>query len=310
MSERWRLRCPAKINLGLEVGRRRADGFHDIRTLFVAVDLADELEIGPREEAGISLRVEEEPLSSGPDNLVVRAAEALRARVGARRGVDLTLRKRIPVGAGLGGGSSDAAIALMALDRLWEAGLGPEGLRPLAEELGSDVPFFLRGGTCLGLGRGEKLFPIELPALAEATLIIACPRVSLSTAQVYADRDATLTAAGGTSKLRCFLDSALSGAESWEGLANDLELAAARRIPAIASIREAMAGHGARVALMSGSGPSVFGVFLEPQQAEAAARQLSAGGHRIFRCRSLQRAEYREFTGLSDPSPDWGVVKR
>lgn len=310
MSEVWRLRCPAKINLGLEIERKRGDGFHDIRTLFVAVDLADDLEVEPRREAGIVLTVEGASLSAGPDNLVVRAAEAARKRVGAKGGLHLLLRKRIPLGAGLGGGSSDAAMALMALDLLWGGGLGARGLQPLAEELGSDVPFFLHGGACLGLGRGERLFPLEVPALSRADLVIACPNASLSSAQVYSDWDAALTPAAGNSRLRRFIDSALTGAESWDALANDLEAAAVRRVPAIASIKATLAGHGACAALMSGSGPSAFGVFLESQQAEAAARELSAGGHRVFRCRSLQRAEYREFTGLPDQSPDWGVVKR
>lgn len=310
MSDVWRLRCPAKINLGLEIDKKRGDGFHDIRTLFVAVDLADELDIEPRREPGIALTVEGADLPAGPDNLVARAAEALRKRIGAGGGARLLLRKRIPVAAGLGGGSSDAAVTLMALDLLWKGGLGAQGLRPLAEDLGSDVPFFLHGGTCLGLGRGERLFPVEVPALSRAALVIACPGAALSTAQVYADWDAALTPAARTSRLRRFVDSALSGAESWGELANELEPAAGRRVPAIASIKSILAGHGARAALMSGSGPSAFGVFLESQQAEAAARELSAGGHRVFRCRSLQRAEYREFTGLPDHTPDWGVVKR
>lgn len=310
MNQVWRLRCPAKINLGLEIEKKRQDAFHDIRTLFVAIDLADDLEIEPRREPGVALSVEGASLSAGPDNLVMRAVEAVQRTIGAKSGLHLLLRKRIPLGAGLGGGSSDAAVTLMALDLLWEGGLGAQGLQPLAEALGADVPFFLRGGVCLGLGRGERLFPIEIPALSRVEFVVACPGVSLSTAQAYADWDAALTGAAGNSTLRRFVDSALSGAESWEALANDLEPAAMRRVPAIASIKAILAGHGARAALMSGSGPSAFGVFLESQQAEAAARELSAGGNRVFRCRSLHRAEYREFARLSDPSPDWGVVKR
>ena len=292
------LRCPAKLNLGLEVVARRADGYHEIRTLFQSIDLADGMQVEAC-GSGIEVQVEGADLPAGGGNLVHRAAEALAAHLGERRGARFLLHKRIPVGAGLGGGSSDAAVALMALDRLWGAELGPSGLTPLAEGLGSDVSYFLHGGLCLGLGRGEKLFPVDwkVPAL---TFVLVCLPESLSTAQVYADLGASLTSGAKDSRLRRFLASALAGEEAWDVLANDLEEPAARRAPALTDVKSALRRKGARTALMSGSGPSVFGVFLETQQAEAAALELRAAGHQVHRCRALARAEYREYIGLAE----------
>lgn len=292
------LRCPAKINLGLEVEGRRPDGYHEIRTLFQAIDLADELWVEGSEEPRLEVEVEGAGLPPGRGNLVCRAAEALRGRAGPGRGACIRLRKRIPVGAGLGGGSSNAAVTLMALDHVWETGLGVSGLAPLAETLGSDVPYFLHGGLCLGLGRGERLLPVESEAPQRATILVACPPASLSSEQVYADWDAGLTSPAKGSRLRRFLASALSGQEAWEALVNDLEEPAIRRVQAVAALKTLLGEHGARAALMSGSGPSVFGVFLDSQKAEAAALGLSAQGHRVFRCRALSRTEYRDFIGL------------
>lgn len=302
MTEALRLRCPAKINLGLEVVGRRPDGFHEIRTLFQTLDLADDLWIEATRERALAVEVEGADLPPGRGNLVYRAAAALQAREGVEAGARLRLRKRIPVGAGLGGGSSDAAVTLLGLDLLWETGLGPAGLAPLAAELGSDVPYFLHGGLCLGLGRGERLFPVESPATARGRFLVVCPRASLSTEEVYAGWDAGLTSPAKDSRLRRFLASALSGDEAWEVLANDLEEPAIRRVEAVAALKAVLGEYGARAALMSGSGPSVFGVFLELQKAEAAALGLSAGGHRVFGCRALSRAEYRGFIGLPDRS--------
>jgi len=300
MSAPLRLRCPAKINLGLEVAGTRPDGFHEIRTIFQSIDLADELWVEEAPEGGLEVEVEGAELPPGRGNLVYRAAEALRKRAGIRRGARLKLRKRVPIGAGLGGGSSDAAVALMGLDRLWDLGLGIAGLSALAGELGSDVPFFLHGGTCLGLGRGEKLFPVEAKTASAADFLVACPAASLSTAQVYADWDATLTTPAGKSRLSRFLASALTGQEEWSELANDLEGPAIRRVQAVATLKTVLEACGARAALMSGSGPSVFGVFFDPQKVEEAARRLGAEGYRVHRCQALSRAKYRDYIGLFD----------
>ncbi|MEE9219435.1 MAG: 4-(cytidine 5'-diphospho)-2-C-methyl-D-erythritol kinase, partial [Acidobacteriota bacterium] len=203
------LRCPAKLNFGLEVVGRRSDGYHEIRTIFQAIDLADDLDIEPA-SSGLRLRVQGAGVPDGAENLVLQAAELLRSSTGVQAGARLALRKRIPPGAGLGGGSSDAAVTLMGLDELWGTRLGPQGLDALAGRLGADVPYFLRGGACLGLGRGDKLVALEWD-LTAARVIVVCPQESLSTAQVYADWDAGLTSSSNHSKLRRFLASALAG---------------------------------------------------------------------------------------------------
>jgi 4-diphosphocytidyl-2-C-methyl-D-erythritol kinase len=298
MSSPTLLRCPAKINLGLEVVGRLPDGYHEIRTLFQAIDLADDLSITAL-ESGLVLEVTGLEAPAGADNLVARAAALLSEHARVGRGARLHLHKRVPVGAGLGGGSSDAAVALMALDRLWETGLGQEGLRPLAEQLGADVPYFLRGGLCLGLGRGERLFPVECD-LSDVVFVLVCPPQSVSTAQVYTDWDSGLTSGAKDSRLRRFLDSALSGRASWEDLRNDLQGPATQRAEGILASRAALDRFCTRATLMSGSGPAVFGVFLEPQRAEQAERELGAEGHRVYRCRALSRAEYGEFIGIQD----------
>ncbi len=300
MTPPLRLRCPAKLNLGLEVAGKRSDGFHDIRTLFQAIDLTDELWIEPLPGPELSVETQGAELPPGRGNLVHRAAEGLRALSGTRAGARIRLQKRVPVGAGLGGGSSDAAVALLGLDLLWDTGLGVRGLSPLAEDLGSDVPYFLHGGLCLGLGRGDRLLPVDIGGVSRVDYLVVCPPVLLSTAQVYADWDLALTSPAKDSRLRRFIDSALCGGEGWDFLANDLEGVAIRRAAVIVTLKATLAECGARAALMSGSGPSVFGVFLEPLKAEETARRLSAEGHRVFRCRALGRAEYRDFIGLPE----------
>lgn len=298
MSPATRLRCPAKLNLGLEVVGVMPDGYHEIRTLFQAIDLADDLAVELL-DSELLLEVDRSDVPHGPDNLVVRAAKLLRETTGVKRGARIRLSKHVPVGAGLGGGSSDAAVTLMALDRLWETGLGLRGLSPLAVQLGADVPYFLHGGLCLGLGRGEKLFPVQSD-LSETIFVLVCPRQILSTAQVYSDWDARLTSAAKDSRLRRFLASALAGQVEWGHLHNDLEEPAAQRAGGVCAARSALGESGAHTVLMSGSGPAVFGVFLEQQQAEDAEHNLSAAGHRTYLCRALSRAEYVEFIGFQN----------
>ena len=186
--EAWDLRAeaPAKLNLALHVAGRRADGYHELRTVFQAVDFADRLYLRDRREAGIALRVSgEEAGAAGPSeaNLVRRAGELLARRRAPGRGAEIHLVKNIPAGGGLGGGSSDAAATLLALARPWGLGADPSDSARLALELGSDVPFFLLGGTALGEGRGERLTP--LPAPADFGWLLAMPPFRVSTAQAF-----------------------------------------------------------------------------------------------------------------------------
>ena len=178
--------CPAKVNLFLEVHARRPDGFHEIRTVLQAVGLMDTLTAAPIAE-GVEVRVEGADLPAGPGNLVFAAARLFLDRFEIDGGVELDLVKRIPIEAGLGGGSSDAAGTLLLLRDLFRPDLDVEALAPLAADLGSDVPFFLGPGTALGMGRGEAL--AALPAPAPAWLVLFLPPFGLATADVYAAVD-------------------------------------------------------------------------------------------------------------------------
>ncbi len=172
----------AKTNLRLDVLRKRPDGFHEIDTVFQTIDLTDRLEVSDSPEA-ILLECSDPSIPSGSENLAVRAAEALRSRYGVSRGARMRLEKNIPAGGGLGGGSSDAAIALLLLSRLWELPADPAALAAIGAELGSDVPFFFAGGTARGRGRGEIVEP--LPDAPERALVLVIPPFSISTAEIY-----------------------------------------------------------------------------------------------------------------------------
>ncbi len=176
------LRAPAKVNLFLEIAARRPDGYHELRTLLVAVSLFDALTFAPA-RGTIRLSCTDPKLGTGPENLIVRAAETLRRHTGTTAGAAIGLTKRIPVAAGLGGGSSDAATALIGLNRLWKLGLGRDELTGLAATLGSDVAFFLRPPAAWCTGRGEDVTPVLMESRLH--LVLACPPFGLSTADVY-----------------------------------------------------------------------------------------------------------------------------
>ena len=229
-----RLRAPAKLNLYLRVLGRRPDGFHEIETVFERIDLADELTFEPAD--GLALACTDPALSCGEDNLVIKAARLLQRATGTSLGARIHLSKYIPVSAGLGGGSSDAASALIGLNRLWELGLPRERLTPLAAELGSDVPFFLAGTAfAIGRGRGEMCEP--LPDAAPLAHILVVPPERLSTRDVYAGSQFDLTATGPSITM---ITHALRNGSAMAGLAhglrNDLEPEAIRRCPVIVTI--------------------------------------------------------------------------
>lgn len=186
------VRAYAKVNLFLEVTGKRGDGFHEIETVFAQVSLSDSLTFSVTDSCGIDLKCAGLPVPEGAENIVYKVAELLRKRYRVVRGVKIELQKRIPVGGGLGGGSSDAAAALVALNFLWKLGLDEKSLRNLALELGSDVPFFLLGGVALGRGRGEILQPVKCKKHLD--LVLAFPDIATSTRSVYEafDRDVSV----------------------------------------------------------------------------------------------------------------------
>lgn len=291
-----RINSLAKVNLGLEVLGRRPDGYHEIRTLFQTIDLHDELEFSPAAPGVFQLEGDDPEVPWDERNLIARAYLAVLRTVGRDFGLEVRVKKEIPAGRGLGGGSSNAAATLVALDRLWGLGLGQAELERLALSLGADVPFFLHGGLCLGEGVGEKI--TELPDTPEMSCLVAWPDFAVDTASAYRALDASLTSGDKASKIKRFL-----GTGSYGHLENELEGVVAGRHPEIAGLITLLHETGADLALMSGSGSAVFGLFRDRAAAVLAGRLVS-GQARTFLARTVARDEYR--AGLSaGVSPSW-----
>lgn len=243
----------AKINLGLRVLNKRPDGFHELRTVFQTISLADRLTItyGPAARTEITV----EGMPDVPDNLAARAAAAVIAELRLKASVHIHIEKRIPMGAGLGGGSSDAAAILQALPILAGCPIPMPRLFQLAAPLGSDVPFFLLGGTALGLGRGEELYP--LPNLPPLEGVLITPNIHVSTPDAYRALSPTLT--DSANKLPSFQESVRQPLV--EPLVNDFEAVVFAQHPQLAALKASLLSKGAYQALMSGSGSSVFALF-------------------------------------------------
>ena len=272
------IRAFAKVNLDLRVLSQRPDGYHEIRTIFQTLALHDTLSFKPA-RAGFELRAAGEPVPAGSQNIVWRAARAVWEATGRRgepQGVSIRLVKRIPVQAGLGGGSSDAAAALVAFDRLWRAGLSGAALFELAAGLGSDVPFFLLCGAAMGTGRGEVLVP--LPDLPSRHVVLARPAAGVSTVEAYAwlDADTGRTTPPGQRLTVSWPPGAVA-------VANDFEPVVSRRLPEVQSLRHALIDQGAELAMMSGSGSAVFGLFVRERAAKQAASRLRENGVHVWR---------------------------
>ncbi len=284
----------AKLNLDLRVLSKRSDGYHDIRTIFQTISLKDSLRIdfdwAKRMQIDLDSSVEI------ADNLVVRAAKLVLEHLNANAWVRFALDKQIPMGAGLGGGSSNAAATLIALPVLVGKRIPFAQLSVLAETLGSDVPFFLHGGTALGLGRATELYP--LPDLPQHHALVVSTGIHVSTAEAYEalGRDVTnaLTSAKESPILREFQEIAWSLDSA--GLAqlklkNDFELAVFQIHPALAAVVRKLRKLGAKPAMMTGSGSAVFGVFGSEAEARQAAAAFRAG--RTFPVRFVNRRQYR-----------------
>lgn len=266
------LRAPAKLNLYLAVLGRRPDGYHEIETLFERIDLADELTLTER-PGGISLTCDDPMLPTGPGNLAYDAAALLQRESGCRRGVAITLRKRIPLAAGLGGGSSDAATALLGVTRLWGLELRPERLLALAGELGSDVPFFMHQvAFAIGRGRGERCAP--LPARRPLAHVLVCPPILLSTQEIYQSSRFALTASRPSISIVAHALNNGSVDELATGLWNDLEPEAIRRCPSITAIQSHLRALGCVAVRLSGSGPAVFGLCRDLAHAQGVRERV------------------------------------
>lgn len=289
-----KIQCPAKINLFLEVTGKRPDGYHSLATLFAKINLYDVLDMEADGSGQIALAVETEPgappVSAGEDNLVLRAARAFYKAFRIGQGVKITLTKRIPVGAGLGGGSSDAAGTLLGLAKLFDLRLDARKkavLRRLAAKLGADIPFFLHPSPfCLGTGIGDRLKPVKAGGTLPY-LVLVHPGVAISTAQSYQalkppSRQAVLTSLSHLDKLVKFLGKGRPVGE-WEGLLfNRLEEAP---LPAMAHVERARAilGRlGARGVRMSGSGSAVYGFVASHEDGERIVKRLQGYPWKIF----------------------------
>lgn len=255
--------APAKINIFLRVIRKRADGYHDIFSLMQKISLYDELIFSPRPQ-GISLHCPGVDLPANENNLVVRAAQAIFSYCNHTGGMDITLIKKIPMTAGLGGGSSDAATTLMALNKICSLKLKKNELIKLGAKIGADVPFFIFGNTALASGIGDKLK--HLHNLPELNLVLVKPPFELSTKMVYENLNLRLTMTKNSYSIPRFLDLG----DIVQGLRNDLESVSLKVHPELADLKNMLLGHGALGALMSGSGPTVFGVFRSSKEAEKA----------------------------------------
>lgn len=279
----------AKVNLDLRVLGTRADGFHELRTVFQTIAMHDRLTIRER-PGGFALRCRTPGVPLDESNLVWRAAAALwRAlgREGPPRDAGITIEKAIPVQAGLGGGSADAAATLTALGRLW-GGVPATMLREVASGLGADVAFFLSGGTALGLGRGEEIYPlVDLPPL---WVVVVRPAFGVSTAEAYGWYDEDRTA--GLKEDRELQILPVPWPSRAAQMVNDLEAPVLRRHPEIGALKAAMKEAGALAAAMSGSGSAVFGLFRSRAAAARCVGPLGRGGARAFLTRTLGRAEY------------------
>lgn len=289
-----RLRSFAKVNLGLEVLGLREDGFHELRTLFQTIDLHDDLVLRPAADE-VRIRCDHPLVPADATNLAARAAEDLRRYAGVEHGVEIEIRKRVPVGGGLGGGSSNAAVVLLGLDRLWGLGLGPAGLHGVARRLGADVPYFLLGGTALGIARGDEVYPLHRQVRAH--LVVVDPGIHVSTARVFARVDAGLTPRENSNSIFHFVSRELEGKAAFRLLVNDLEAAALEEAPALREkavlLRAVLAGAGALLTALSGSGASWFGLFDSARAAQRACRALADVGLRAHVARTLSLDEYR-----------------
>lgn len=291
-----RIRSFAKINLGLEIAGLRPDGYHEIETLFQTVDLGDDLEVLPAGDGRICLEGDDASIPWDRTNLIFKAAEALRAETGTALGARIRVTKRIPAGRGLGGGSSNAAAALIALNGVWGLGLGPDRLKRLVTGLGSDTAYFLHGGLCLGRGRGELLTELDDPA--PAFFVIGWPDYGVSTPAAFAAWKPSLTSPHKASKIKRFLEDG-----DFRHLENDLEATVAAGHPEIGRLKRSFLESGAALALMSGSGSAVFGLFADREKA-LAVKAMPVQNVTLVLTRTLTRKEYRNATGAG-ASPSW-----
>lgn len=283
----------AKINLFLKIRRKREDGYHDIDTVFQTIDLADRMEIESR-GSGIILECNRRDIPTDEKNLVVRTVLHLRKAEYPVPDLNMKLRKSIPTGSGLGGGSSDAAALIMGLNGMLELGMSQQQMSDVASRIGSDVAFFLWGGTAVGHGRGEKIFP--LAQLPDFWVALATSDIKIDTPRAYSKIDALLTEKENNNNITQFIYSIFKGKPDFSLAENDFERLVLEEHGELKEIRTIFKEKGAVSALLTGSGSAFYGLFLRRQDAEKAA--LAVNKMRLCRdcmvCRTMDSLRYHK----------------
>ncbi|MDO5552005.1 MAG: 4-(cytidine 5'-diphospho)-2-C-methyl-D-erythritol kinase [Lachnospiraceae bacterium] len=272
-----KLKAYGKINLALDVLRRREDGYHDVRMIMQTVGIYDQVELQLKEEPGITVETNLSYLPVNENNLVYQAADLLMKEFNVEQGLRISLRKFLPVAAGMAGGSSDAAAVLFGVNKMFQLGLSREELMDRGVKIGADVPYCILRGTALSEGIGEKLTP--LPPMPQCQVVIAKPGISVSTKYVYENLHANELRPEQHPDIDGMVEAIrnqnLQQVASKFG--NVLELVTAEKYPVIQEIKDVMREYGAVNALMSGSGPTVFGLFMNPKAAQDAYEELRYG---------------------------------
>jgi len=285
LSETLRLLAPAKINLTLEVLGKRSDGYHEVRMLMAGVALFDELSF--QAAPGLSLHCDRPELDCGPGNLVLRAAAALQRATGCGAGAKIGLKKRIPLGGGLAGGSTDAAATLVGLNKLWKLRLSVEALRKIGATIGSDIPFCVESGWALATGRGTQLKALSLRR--KLHLVLANPGFEVSTQWAYGSLPKLKAPKQNRSRLAFEAIQAKDLDALERASVNDLEPVTAGRYAQIRTLKGLMLEYGAQMTRMSGSGPTVWGLFDTETAAEKAYKKLKNQAQTVAMVQTLNR---------------------
>ncbi|MDA2926174.1 4-(cytidine 5'-diphospho)-2-C-methyl-D-erythritol kinase [Acidobacteria bacterium AH-259-G07] len=295
----------AKINWVLKILGKRTDGYHELRTIYQTIDLGEEIIFERTSGRTIQLEVLGREVATGEKNLLYQAADLLRTTAGLRSGVNMCLKKKVPVGAGLGGGSSNAAMALLTLNHLWGCKLPLKILVQLAAQLGSDVPFFLLGGTALGVGRGEKVLPLP-DVLGSQSLVLFHPNFEVSTKKAYAlgdwgiyDGRQILTKKTLDTTIQRLRQAVEQRGEGWSFLENDFEDLLFKYYPVLAEAQDSLRQAGCAQVMLCGSGSTLFGLGKTKQVKGKAKAVTQNRSGEFFFCHILSRENYRRILGQS-----------
>ncbi len=292
-----KIKSPAKINIGLKVAGKRADGYHDIETIFQMLDLCDDIVLTESADA-ITLHSNSRDIPTDERNLAYKAAKLLRERTEVDKGVKIEICKHIPIAAGLGGGSSNAAAALLGLNYIWDLGLSRDDLLPMAKTIGADVPFFLSAPRAMGIGRGDELQ--TLPIKSKFYVILLNPGLHISTQWVYKNLKLELTKNKNDIKIIKFMLEKDEIEKTAGFMFNDLESVVTEEYGVINDMKYALLSEGAAGSLMSGSGSTVFGIFKDYNLAKRAGESLKSEKWTLFLAESI--------TGLHEVYPREVIV--